>query len=356
MTSYQSFTNAGLNQMLNMQLPAVGTSAPVSSGGRTNLIGAALDFGQTLLQRHWQKKDYRRQRQDALADYGMQRQDYLDDLAAERAYNSPAAQVARLKAAGINPNTAFGNGNVANTSSPAQAMASPRAAQFGAAPDSSFASAFLQGSSHDLASSMAQVQSREIDAHIAESKARMLESLSRHKNIDAQTKGQMITNGWLDAMYSLEADERRAKTAKIIDDMETSYLGRLSSWFDLNYLKPVQVQEAQARISELFASARSIVQQADYFDTVKGYRRGVERYSAHAARRDYAHTDFMQRFDREIVRIEQEMKKIDPNFKSDRYHEAMREIKFWLDSHLGFWAGVDHIPAIEKKPSRIGFK
>lgn len=342
--------------MLNMQLPAVGTSAPVSSGRSSSLVGAALDFGQTLLHRYWQKKDYNQQRQDALADYSMQRHDYLDDLAAERAYNSPAAQVARLKAAGINPNTAFGNGNVANTSSPAQSMASPRAAQFGAAPSSSFASAFLQGSSHDLASSMAQVQSREIEASIAESKARMLESLSRQKNIDSQTKGQMITNGWLDAMYSLEADERRAKTAKIVDDMETSYLNRLSSWFDLNYLKPVQVEEARARISELFASARSMVQQMDYFDSVKGYRLGIERYAAHSARRDYSHTDFMQRFDREVVRIEREMKKIDPNFKSDKYHEAMREIKFTLESFLGFWAGADHIPAIEKKPSRIGFK
>lgn len=313
--------------MLNMQLPAVGTSAPVSSGGRTNLIGAALDFGQTLLQRYWQKKDYRLQRQDALADYEMQRQDYLDDLAAERAYNSPAAQVARLKAAGINPNTAFGNGNVANTSSPAQAMASPRAAQFGAAPDSSFASAFLQGSSHDLASSMAQVQSREIDAHIAESKARMLEILSRHKNIDAQTKGQMITNGWLDAMYSLDAEEKRANISKSLDSLKTSELQRAELQFRLDNILPAEAQRIRALISHTFAEINTLTYNLEFEKEYKRFRAGYIRNSARKAYYD-AENSKVGKFEIEsrtsLNVLEAELKKIGlPTDVVDRYMQGL---------------------------------
>lgn len=49
--------------------------------------------------REWNEKMYGRQRSDALADWSMQNQ-----------YNSPAAQMERLKAAGLNPNLVYGNG------------------------------------------------------------------------------------------------------------------------------------------------------------------------------------------------------------------------------------------------------
>lgn len=53
----------------------------------------------TALQRYWSVRDYKRQRTDALADYQMQNE-----------YNSPSAQMARLKQAGINPVMAFKGG------------------------------------------------------------------------------------------------------------------------------------------------------------------------------------------------------------------------------------------------------
>lgn len=49
--------------------------------------------------RAWNEKMYSRQRADALADWNMQ-----------NAYNSPEQQMARLKAAGLNPNLVYGHG------------------------------------------------------------------------------------------------------------------------------------------------------------------------------------------------------------------------------------------------------
>lgn len=44
--------------------------------------------------------------------YGIQRADALADLDRQNLYNSPEAQMARLKAAGLNPNLVYGNGQV----------------------------------------------------------------------------------------------------------------------------------------------------------------------------------------------------------------------------------------------------
>lgn len=49
--------------------------------------------------REWQEKMYGRQRQDALLDWN-----------AQNAYNTPAAQMARFKEAGLNPHLIYGNG------------------------------------------------------------------------------------------------------------------------------------------------------------------------------------------------------------------------------------------------------
>lgn len=55
--------------------------------------------------RQWNEKMYNLQRQHSLADWTMQNQ-----------YNSPEAQMQRLKSAGINPNMAFARGTIDNVS------------------------------------------------------------------------------------------------------------------------------------------------------------------------------------------------------------------------------------------------
>lgn len=78
------------------------TAAGLISAG-SSLLGSAINAGSTArqnkLQRQWNEKMYGIQRQDSLSDWNMQNE-----------YNSPTSQMARLKAAGLNPHLVYGNG------------------------------------------------------------------------------------------------------------------------------------------------------------------------------------------------------------------------------------------------------
>lgn len=70
--------------------------------------------------REWARQQYERERNDALTDWHMQNE-----------YNSPAAQMARLKAGGLNPNLVYGDGanSPSATIRPAHAEWKPEAPQ-----------------------------------------------------------------------------------------------------------------------------------------------------------------------------------------------------------------------------------
>ena len=84
---------------------------PISAGalaaisGGTSLLNAGITSTMNAATRKWNEKMYALQRQHALQDWEMQ-----------NAYNSPQAQMERLKAAGLNPNLVYGQGAVANAS------------------------------------------------------------------------------------------------------------------------------------------------------------------------------------------------------------------------------------------------
>lgn len=72
-------------------------AAGISLAGQ--LINSGIQGGMNRAQRRWNEKMYGMQRKDALADWAMQNE-----------YNSPLQQMARLKAAGLNPNLVYNNG------------------------------------------------------------------------------------------------------------------------------------------------------------------------------------------------------------------------------------------------------
>lgn len=77
------------------------TGSTIAAAG--SLLGAGINAASqgtmNKKTRQWNEKMYNQQRANALADWNMQ-----------NAYNSPAEQMARLKAAGLNPNLVYGNG------------------------------------------------------------------------------------------------------------------------------------------------------------------------------------------------------------------------------------------------------
>jgi len=80
-----------------MPIPALVGAALIGAGtSGVNMLSQTLN---NQAQRKWNEKMYGIQRQDALADWQMQ-----------NAYNSPQAQMERLKEAGLNPNLVYGNG------------------------------------------------------------------------------------------------------------------------------------------------------------------------------------------------------------------------------------------------------
>lgn len=94
-----------------MPIPAAAAAAGISAG--SNLASTLINAGvQTSLNKKTQKWNEKM--------YGVQRRDAISDRDYENQYNSPEAQMARLKAAGLNPNLVYGSGGVQQSSADAR--------------------------------------------------------------------------------------------------------------------------------------------------------------------------------------------------------------------------------------------
>lgn len=100
-------------------IPAIAAGASLLGQG----VNAYAQGKMNKKTREWNEKMYGVQRKDALADWQMQ-----------TAYNTPAAQMQRLKDAGLNPNLVYGNGADASNASPVRSTDvkgwNPQAPQF----------------------------------------------------------------------------------------------------------------------------------------------------------------------------------------------------------------------------------
>nr|QJB19774.1 MAG: DNA pilot protein [Microvirus sp.] len=98
------------------------------------LIGAAAGVGSTLINAGSQRRVNRDQEAFAREMYNTQDERDLRNFHMTNEYNSPEAQMKRLKQAGLNPNLVYGSGSAVNTaSSPAHSSApaiSPRAPEY----------------------------------------------------------------------------------------------------------------------------------------------------------------------------------------------------------------------------------
>lgn len=106
-----------------MPLPALAAASLISAGASvaSTAGNAASTAANNKKSRRFAEKMYARQRADALSDWER-----------ENAYNSPAAQMERLRAAGLNPNLVYGNGATAEGGSVRSSQAphwSPEAPQ-----------------------------------------------------------------------------------------------------------------------------------------------------------------------------------------------------------------------------------
>lgn len=84
----------------------------IAFGAGDSLLGSLFNIGAA------RRQDYYQRRQMSIAnDYANQMFDrQVDFWNMQNEYNSPAQQMSRLEAAGLNPNLVYGNGSMANTS------------------------------------------------------------------------------------------------------------------------------------------------------------------------------------------------------------------------------------------------
>ena len=127
-----------------------------------------------------QSINYRQQRK--LADLQYSRS--LEIMNRQNAYNSPAAQVSRLRAAGLNPNLLYGNGSTATGNTDVSTpVYNPPAPSFRTDTNMNLANAFSQY--QQIASWQAQEESYRSQAAVAAAQVR---------NIDADTEGKRLAN------------------------------------------------------------------------------------------------------------------------------------------------------------------
>jgi len=126
----------------NISTPAVASGAsvsPSSSGVGSGILGTVIGAGLSLYQ-NWRNRKFAEEQADKQYERTKELRDY------DNAYNSPASQVARLKAAGLSPALMYGNGSAAT------GVSSSGAAQMGnAVPGNDLANAANSGWNAGLA-------------------------------------------------------------------------------------------------------------------------------------------------------------------------------------------------------------
>lgn len=173
--------------------------------------GKALEvFGTSTLGNYFSKKENKKAR-----DYN------YNMWLAENAYNSPTAQMSRLKAAGLNPNLVYGNGatTLSARSTPAQpaAVSGPNFDTLGAIrayQDIQQVDAQTQNYTAQL--SLIKAQKKEVDARREETRART-QSIVRNSEIEALGKSydnmqKYLTNQILMSSLPSAMEENKHKT------------------------------------------------------------------------------------------------------------------------------------------------
>ncbi|AXH75417.1 MAG: DNA pilot protein [Microviridae sp.] len=141
-----------------------------------NLVGAAVQIGTNFVTAQQNAAASNRESRQNLFYYNLQRQDALTDQAKQNEYNSPVNQVARMKAAGLNPHAIGGQATVASQSQQLQRTPiapAPRANQL-----SSGTTGFMQ--------LMAAKQMQNIEAQTEKTKAETANVLKDGKTKDLQ--------------------------------------------------------------------------------------------------------------------------------------------------------------------------
>lgn len=157
----------------------------------------------------------------------------IDQWNRENAYNTPAAQMARYKAAGLNPDLIYGQQNLS--------AASPEMTAGEGSQPTDVSNLANKRTIGDIAAQASQTRLTNAQAKLAESQA---------KKTDSDTEGQNITNAWLPDLLKGDVD---VKSADVRQKLSAAGLNDKQIEVATEQIKVMQqsVKESQKKIEDL---------------------------------------------------------------------------------------------------------
>lgn len=209
--------------MPNPAMPSIVTGA---AGILDSVVGGIFQASANKKNRQFALQQYERERKDALADWNM-----------NNLYNSPGAQMARLKEAGLNPNLVYGNGG-----SIMQA-ATVRDADMG-----NYQQQPLPGTK--LGESMAQIY----NIKLQQAQVDNVKALTEVAKVEAGLKAVQALKTLMEKNTGQFDLDRKEELKQIIFEQASSNLGLTKSQIDLNV-------HGNQRAEELYKLDKQIKQQ-----------------------------------------------------------------------------------------------
>lgn len=170
------------------------------AGLASNAFNAISQQSVNRQSRQWQEKMYGRQRSDALLDWN-----------AQNAYNTPAAQMARFKEAGLNPHLIYGNG----TDATAGAVRSSNAGNWSpSAPEVSIDAKSPLMSYYDVQMRDAQISNMHADHAVKLQQALLLSAQTQSTNTNIGKIAQDILASQFDLSQRMRLADTSAEAAR----------------------------------------------------------------------------------------------------------------------------------------------
>lgn len=266
----------------------MGDIKPGTAGIISGAVGAGLNIFDTLFNANQTEIANRHSEKFQWDMYDRQRTDAIADRDFQNSYNSPAAQMARLKAGGLNPNLVYGNGATQ------QPSAAPRAASGGsftakpATSDSSGAAGAVSKGlemMYTLANTQANTNNLQANHNVIVEEAALKQAQTRLANQEAgltaeKENTERYTQSRTDAERRLKEFELRQGT-KLADiqvtkaNLENEKL-KADTKFTLDQneraeaLKATSIAEAAARILNLrYQNAKSDAERQHIQQSIK---------------------------------------------------------------------------------------
>lgn len=189
---------------------------------------SVANIGTQLLQRHWNLKDYAKQRADALADWNRVNE-----------YNSPIAQMTRYKQAGLNPNLIYGQ----MTTSPSVRSSNLQSSNL-QNPFSGMGSKIIQAL---IAKNQISNMNKDLEV-----KSEQIKNLEAERNLkDATAAGQVEKN----RITSMIANAMSEAEPEYKEDVKSSYLSHKLDYeikqFDFDVKKALRENNIEQAITSL---------------------------------------------------------------------------------------------------------